>query len=104
MWKQTYIVTGGSAGIGFGIVAHLLQHSPLKIYLLGNKEDHLEEAHKELRNWGNVDIVETRQCNFQDLKQTDEVAKELRESLKTLDGVRIRNLHFENPFVGQMLK
>ncbi|KAL9083809.1 MAG: hypothetical protein Q9165_008368 [Trypethelium subeluteriae] len=84
---QTYIVTGGSAGIGFGIVAHLLQHRPSKIYLLGQKEEHLEEANNELKNWGDVGNVETRQCDFEDLKQTDQVAKELGNSLSTLDGL-----------------
>ncbi|KAI9692986.1 MAG: hypothetical protein M1822_004981 [Bathelium mastoideum] len=84
---KTYIVTGGSAGIGFGIVAHLLQHKPSKIYLLGNKEDHLAEAHDELKEWGDISSIETKQCNFADLKQTDQVAKEFSESLQTLDGL-----------------
>jgi len=36
---KVYVVTGGSSGIGFGIVAHLLQHNPERIILLGKKEE-----------------------------------------------------------------
>ncbi|TKX18448.1 oxidoreductase-like protein 29 [Elsinoe australis] len=83
---KVYIVTGGSAGIGFGIVAHLLQRGASKIYLLSNKEDHADEAQRELTKYGNVDKVEWKKCNLADLKQTDEVAKEL-SSLKQIDAL-----------------
>ncbi|KAF1917504.1 hypothetical protein BDU57DRAFT_555353 [Ampelomyces quisqualis] len=46
---KVYVVTGGSAGIGYGIVAHL--------------------------------------CNLEDLKQTDEVAKQLAQKLTRLDAL-----------------
>ena len=36
--SQVFVVTGGSAGIGFGICAHILQHNPAALYLLGKKE------------------------------------------------------------------
>lgn len=82
-----YIVTGGSAGIGFGIVAHLLEHKASKIYLLSNKEHHASEAQAELANWGDSSRVEWRQCNFESLKQTDDVAKSLLKELNQLDAL-----------------
>lgn len=84
---QVYVVTGGSAGIGFGIVAHLLQHSPSKIYLLSHKEQHADEALEELKNYGDVKKIEWVKCNLADLKDTDQVAKKLKSELKTLDAV-----------------
>jgi WW domain-containing oxidoreductase len=75
-----YVVTGGSAGIGYGIVAHILQHNPAKIYLLSNKEQHADEAKESLREFGDISKVEWRQCNLEDLKQTDEVAKQLSQA------------------------
>lgn len=85
---KVYIVTGGSAGIGFGIVAHLLQHSPAKIYLLSNKEEHAEEAVQELKKWGDAEnIVEWVKCDLADLKMVDEVAERLAAE-KRIDGVR----------------
>lgn len=84
---KVYIVTGGSAGIGFGIVAHLLQHSPAKIYLLSNKEEHAEEAQQELKKWGDVEkIVEWVKCDLADLKMVDAVAERL-SAEKRIDGV-----------------
>ncbi|USP77870.1 hypothetical protein yc1106_05144 [Curvularia clavata] len=84
---KVYVVTGGSAGIGYGIVAHLLQHNPAKIYLLSNKEDHADEAQKALKEWGDVSKVEWRKCNLEDLKQVDEVAKSLANELDRLDAL-----------------
>ncbi|OAG04497.1 NAD(P)-binding protein [Paraphaeosphaeria sporulosa] len=85
---KVYIVTGRSAGIGFGIVAHLLQHNPEKIYLLSNKEEHAEEAQQELaKKWGDASKVEWRQCNLESLKQTDETARNLANELTRLDGL-----------------
>ncbi|KAH7053244.1 hypothetical protein B0J12DRAFT_739354 [Macrophomina phaseolina] len=83
---KVYIVTGGSAGIGFGIVAHLLQHNASKIYLLSNKEEHAEEAQEELKKYGDTSRVEWKKCNLEDLKHVDEVAKEL-SSLEKIDGL-----------------
>jgi NAD(P)-dependent dehydrogenase (short-subunit alcohol dehydrogenase family) len=65
---QVHVVTGGSAGIGYGIVAHILQHNPAKIYLLSNKEQHADEAKESLKDFGDIDKVEWRQCNFEDCK------------------------------------
>lgn len=84
---QVYVVTGGSAGIGYGIVAHLLQHNPAKIYLLSNKEEHADEAQEALKVWGDVSKVEWRKCNLEDLKQVDEVAKSLANELDRLDAL-----------------
>lgn len=80
-------MTGGSAGIGYGIVAHLLQHNPAKIYLLSNKEDHADEAQEALKEWGDTSKVEWRKCNLEDLKQVDEVAKSLAKELGRLDAL-----------------
>lgn len=82
-----YVVTGGSAGIGYGIVAHLLQHNPAKIYLLSNKEQHADEAQEALKEWGDISKVEWRKCNLEDLKQVDEVAKSLAKELDRLDAL-----------------
>jgi WW domain-containing oxidoreductase len=82
-----YVVTGGSAGIGYGIVAHILQHNPAKIYLLSNKEQHADEAKESLKEFGDASKVEWRQCNLEDLKQTDEVAKQLSQELSRLDAL-----------------
>lgn len=84
---KTYIVTGGSAGIGYGICAHLLQHNPAKLYLLGNKEAHLAEAERGLANFGDTSKIETVQLDLQDLHQTDRVAKDLAARLAQLDGL-----------------
>jgi WW domain-containing oxidoreductase len=84
---KTYIVTGGSAGIGYGICAHLLQHNPAKLYLLGNKEAHLAEAETGLAGFGDTSKVETIQVDLQDLHQTDRVAKDLANRLTQLDGL-----------------
>ncbi|KAI9678271.1 MAG: hypothetical protein M1817_006216 [Caeruleum heppii] len=84
---KTYVVTGGSAGIGFGIVAHLLEHSPAKVYLLSNKEEHADDAVTALKNWGDVSKIEWVKYNLSDLKQTDEAAKKLKEELTSLDAL-----------------
>lgn len=83
---KVYIVTGGTAGIGFGISAHVLQHNPAKLYLLSKKAEHGAEAQKELEKYGDVSKVEFIQCDFEDLKQVDEVAKCL-VKLERLDAV-----------------
>ncbi|KAI4098508.1 MAG: hypothetical protein LQ339_006386 [Xanthoria mediterranea] len=74
---KVYIVTGGTAGIGFGITAHLLQHNPASIFLLSQKEEHADEAMEELKQYGDTDKVHWIQCDLKDLKQTDSVAKQL---------------------------
>lgn len=82
---QVYIITGGSAGIGFGILAHILQHDPEKVYLLSNKEEHAQEAIDHLKGWGDAEKVEWIQCDLADLQQTDQVAKTLKSKLTRLD-------------------
>jgi NAD(P)-dependent dehydrogenase (short-subunit alcohol dehydrogenase family) len=84
---QVYVVTGGSAGIGFGIVAHLLQHNAQKIYLLSQSEQHAAEAQEALKHWGDASRVDWRQCNLESLKQTDQVAKTLSKELDRLDAL-----------------
>jgi WW domain-containing oxidoreductase len=83
---KTYLVTGGSAGIGFGICAHLLQHHA-RIILLSNKEDHAQEAMEELKEWGDVGQVEWVKCDLANLKETDRVAKAILGKESELAGV-----------------
>ncbi|PPJ60752.1 hypothetical protein CBER1_02317 [Cercospora berteroae] len=84
---KVYVVTGGSAGIGFGICAHILQHNPAALYILSKKEEHLEEARDGLQKYGHVTKVHTVQCDLEDLQQTNEVATRLREELTRLDAL-----------------
>ncbi|KAM0715061.1 hypothetical protein Q7P37_009526 [Cladosporium fusiforme] len=84
---KTYVVTGGSAGIGFGICAHLLQHDVDKLYLLGKKEEHLTEAAQKLTEHGDTSKVETIQIELEDFQQTDRVARDLASRLSHLDGL-----------------
>ena len=80
-------MTGGSAGIGFGIVAHILQHNAAKMLLLSNKKQHADEAMEELQTFGDTTRVHWVQCDLSDLKQTDQVAKSLAKSEKRIDAV-----------------
>jgi len=84
---KVYIVTGGSAGIGYGISAHLIQHNCAALYLLGNKEEHLAEAEEGLKSYGDASRVHSVQVNLQDLTQTDQVARELASKLDRLDAL-----------------
>lgn len=84
---KVYIVTGGSAGIGFGICAHLLQHSPERIYLIGKKEQHLAEANEALKEYGDVQRISPIQVDLEDLNATDEAAKKLAADLPRLDAL-----------------
>ena len=86
---QVYVITGGSAGIGFGITAHLLQHNAARIVILSQKEEHAEEAKQELNKYGDSSKVEWIQLDLKNLKQTDEVAKQL-VSEDRIDGVSIK--------------
>jgi len=83
-----YIITGGTAGIGFGITAHMLQHNAAKIYLLSQKEEHAVEAMEELKKYGDASRVEWVQCDLKSLKQTDGVAKKL-AGLQQIDAVSL---------------
>ncbi|KXJ90208.1 hypothetical protein Micbo1qcDRAFT_120569 [Microdochium bolleyi] len=84
---RVYVVTGGSAGIGFGISAHLLQHNAARIYLLGKKEEHLQEAQDGLKQYGDTSRVELVQCDLESLRTTDEVARDLASKLDRLDAL-----------------
>ena len=82
-----YVVIGGSAGIGFGICAHLLQHNCERLYLLGKKEEHIAEAEEGLKKYGDVSRVNSIQIELEDLQHTDSVAKQLVSDLTQLDGL-----------------
>ncbi|MCJ1312599.1 hypothetical protein MMC25_006273 [Agyrium rufum] len=84
---RVYVVTGGSAGIGFGIVAHLLQHNAAKIIILSNKMQHAEEAMEELKEFGDVARVEWVHCDLSDLKQTDGAVKTLAKEEQRIDAL-----------------
>ncbi|KAI1139115.1 NAD(P)-binding protein [Hypoxylon sp. FL0543] len=84
---RVFVVTGGSAGIGYGICAHILQHGCQKLYLLGKKEEHLAEAEEGLKKYGDVSRVEFVQIELEDLKHTDEVARSLASKLDRLDAL-----------------
>ena len=84
---KVYVITGGSAGIGFGIAAHILQYNCERLYLMGKKEEHLEEAQEALKKYGDVRRVEFVQCDFENLRRTDEVAQQLASSLGRLDAL-----------------
>ncbi|KAI1426901.1 NAD(P)-binding protein [Xylaria sp. FL1777] len=84
---RMYVVTGGSAGIGYGIAAHILQHNCARLYIMGKKEQHLAEAHNSLQKYGHVSRVELIQCDFEDLQQTYEVSKKLASQLQRLDAL-----------------
>ncbi|KAI2635620.1 hypothetical protein GGS26DRAFT_604566 [Hypomontagnella submonticulosa] len=84
---KVFVVTGGSAGIGYGISAHILQHGCAKLYLLGKKEEHLAEAEEGLKKYGDVSRVEFIKCELEDLKQTDEVARSLESKIDQLDAL-----------------
>lgn len=87
---RVFVVTGGSAGIGYGICAHLLQHNPAKLYLLGKKQEHLDEAQEGLAKYGEVqDRVSFVQVELEDLHDTDRVAKRLASDLQSSDGGRL---------------
>lgn len=79
-------MTGGTAGIGFGITAHLLQCGAARTILLSQKEEHAEEAKQELEKYGDPKRVEWIQLDLKDLKQTDGVAKQLAKEQR-IDGV-----------------
>jgi WW domain-containing oxidoreductase len=85
---QVYLVTGGTSGIGFGIVAHILQHNAAKIFLLSNKEDHFKEALEAFQEYGDTFKVEWVQCNLEDLEQVDKVAISLKQKAPRIDAVR----------------
>jgi len=84
---KVYVVTGGSAGIGYGICAHLLQHGCSTLYLLGKKEEHLAEAQEGLKTYGDISRVHLVQIELEDLHDTDRIAKELVSKLDRLDGL-----------------
>ncbi|KAF2774565.1 NAD(P)-binding protein [Teratosphaeria nubilosa] len=84
---KVFVVTGGSAGIGFGITAHLLQHNPEKIYLHGKKEEHIAEAEKGLEKYGDVSRIQSVQIELEDLHATDQVARKLANELTRLDAL-----------------
>ncbi|TRX96649.1 hypothetical protein FHL15_002551 [Xylaria flabelliformis] len=84
---RVYVLIGGSIGIGYGVAAHILQHNCEKLCLAGKKEEHLIEAYKSLRSYGDVSRVDLIQCEFEDLQHTHEVVQKLASQLQRLDAL-----------------
>ncbi|OQV05940.1 hypothetical protein CLAIMM_10592 [Cladophialophora immunda] len=84
---KNYIVTGGSAGIGFGIAAHLLQNHAGSVTILSNKEEHAHSALEELKEYGDASKAHWVKCDLEDLKFTEKVANELADSQEKLHGL-----------------
>ena len=89
---KVYVVTGGTAGIGYGITAHLLQHNASKIILLSQKEEHAQEATDALKEYGDTSKVHWVQCDLKDLKKTNDVAQSLTKE-ERIDAVRMESLY-----------
>ncbi|KAF8536735.1 hypothetical protein BDD12DRAFT_988164 [Trichophaea hybrida] len=115
--NKIFLVTGGTAGIGFGIVSNLLSHNPEKVYMLSQKPDHANLAKQELEKYGDPKKVEFVNCDLEDLKEVDATAKRLKGELKRIDalvcnagiGVGVYNLskdgidtHFQVNHLSQM--
>ena len=86
---RVYLVTGGSTGIGFGIVAQVLQHKASKIILLSNEKEHANAAIEDLKQYGDISRISWQQCNLGSLKQTDEIAKKLKAQEARIDGLML---------------
>ena len=85
--SKVFLVTGGTAGIGFGITANLLSHNPERVYMLSELPEHADLAKKELQKYGDASKVEYINCDLRDLRQVDSTAKELSSKLTRLDGL-----------------
>ncbi|KAL0635723.1 hypothetical protein Q9L58_005358 [Maublancomyces gigas] len=115
--RKVFLVTGGTSGIGFGMVTQLLKKNPARILLLSDKELHANLAQEELQKYGDSSRVEWVKCDLRDLREVDRTAKALREKEKRLDclvanagiGVGVYNLskdgidtHFQVNHLSQM--
>lgn len=89
---KTFIVTGGSAGIGFGIVAHLVKNNAKRVYQLSSKQDHAESAQEELKKFGDPSVVVWKQTNLQSLAETEKVANEIKSELESQNGGKLECL------------
>lgn len=83
--RKVFLVTGGTSGIGFGIVAQLLKKNPARILLLSDKEHHASLARDELCKYGDPACVEWVKCDLRDLKEVHRTAMALKEKEKRLD-------------------
>ncbi|KAI5777377.1 hypothetical protein EDC01DRAFT_678883 [Geopyxis carbonaria] len=86
--NKVFLVTGGTAGIGFGIAANLLSHNPAKIYLLSSGSHQATLASNELSKYGDAARkVEWIQCDLSDLESVDKCARSLQTRLSRLDAL-----------------
>ncbi|KAA8900920.1 hypothetical protein FN846DRAFT_957665 [Sphaerosporella brunnea] len=85
--SKVFLVTGGTAGIGFGITANLLAHNAERVYMLSEQPQHGHLAKEELAKYGDASKVEYINCDLRDLKQVEKTAKDLRDKLSRLDAL-----------------
>ena len=87
---RVYVVTGGTAGIGFGVSAHLLQHNCARLFVLGKRDEHLASVRDRLKEFGDTSRVSPVGIEFEDLRDTKRTAGELaREVGDRLDGLEL---------------
>lgn len=84
---KVFVVTGGSAGIGFGIVSALAAHHPKKIIFLSSQEAVAQEALSALEAQGTAGCVEWLPCDLNSLKSVEAATKTLKSKLKELGRV-----------------
>ncbi|TGZ76710.1 NAD(P)-binding protein, partial [Ascodesmis nigricans] len=85
--NKVFLVTGGTAGIGFGISAHILAHNPGKLYILSRNPSHAATALKDLKKYGDTGKVEWVQCDLGCLKSVDVTARWIRRECPRLDSI-----------------
>jgi WW domain-containing oxidoreductase len=85
---KTFIVTGGTTGIGFGITTQLLKHKATHVYLLSSNQKHWELAKQQLEEEKlDTSHLEWIECNLADLKSVDQVAKQLVDKAPRIDAL-----------------
>jgi len=82
---RTFLVTGGSQGIGLGIVSHILQHNPEKLFFMSRKAEHAEEAKQHLKEYGDISKLHWVECNLSDLHEVQTVSNKLRDEAPDID-------------------
>ena len=85
---KIFVVTGGSTGLGFGIVTHLLRHKAKRIYVLSSSSENWEKSRAQLESEGlNTNALTWNECDLADLHAVDKVAKRLAEEAPRIDAL-----------------
>lgn len=82
------VVTGGSAGIGYGCTHTLLKHNIAKLYILSRNGDVVKQAKAEVaKELGEEAANRTKwlYCDMADWKKVKEVAEEIKKDTDRLD-------------------